>query len=131
MPANVSVAVSASPLHHAGTLTKELGIVGVPGGWEIYVGGCGGTKLRQAELLCSESNEDIVLELASAFLQWYREEANFGETTGQWVERKGITPLREGLFDLVMRAELIARMQVEQVIKEQQLNPQLTAALAR
>lgn len=132
MPAQVSVAVSASPLHRAGTLTKDLGLVGVPGGWEIYVGGSGGTKLRQAELLCMESLEETVLELSAAFLQWYREEANFGETTGQWVERKGITQLREGLFDLVLRTELIARMNVEILIREQQqLNPQPTAALAR
>ncbi|UUZ86970.1 hypothetical protein LJK88_33350 [Paenibacillus sp. P26] len=49
MPSKVSVAVSASPLHRAGTLAKDLGIAGAPGGWEIYVGGCEGMKLRQGE----------------------------------------------------------------------------------
>ena len=105
MPAVVSVAVSASPLHRAGTLAKDLGIVGVPGGWEIYVGGSGGAKLRQGELLCMESSEGAVLELSTAFLQWYREEANYGETTAQWIERIGITQLREGLFNLLFRAD--------------------------
>lgn len=132
MPAVVSAAVSASPLHRAGTLVKDLGVVGVPGGWEIYVGGSGGAKLRQGELLCMESSEDAVLELSAAFLQWYREEANYGETTAQWVERIGITQLREGLFNLLFRAELIARMNVElQVTKQKQVNPQPTAALIR
>ncbi|CAH1195160.1 Nitrite reductase [NAD(P)H] [Paenibacillus allorhizoplanae] len=132
MPTQVSVAVSASPLHRAGTLSKDLGLVGVPGGWEIYVGGSGGTKLRQAELLCMESNEVTVLDLAISFMQWYREEANFGETTGQWVERKGITQLREHLFNLTIRMELLRRWQIEsKLIEEQQVNTQHTAALAR
>ncbi|MDQ0918921.1 nitrite reductase large subunit NirB [Paenibacillus sp. V4I5] len=132
MPAVVSAAVSASPLHRAGTLVKDLGVVGVPGGWEIYVGGSGGAKLRQGELLCMEPSEDAVLELSAAFFQWYREEANYGETTAHWIERIGITQLREGLFNLLFRAELIARMNVElQVTKQKQINPQPTAALIR
>jgi nitrite reductase (NADH) large subunit len=131
MPTQVSVAVSASPLHRAGTLSKDLGLVGVPGGWEIYVGGSGGTKLRQAELFCMEPNEETVLDLATAFFQWYREEANFGETTGQWVERKGITQLRELLFNLTERMELIRRWQIENKMMQLQVNSQPTAALAR
>lgn len=132
MPAAVSAAVSASPLHRAGTLAKDLGIVGVPGGWEIYVGGSGGAKLRQGELLCMEPSEGTVLELSAAFLQWYREAANYGETTALWMERIGITELREGLFNLVFRADLIARMNAELQVKEQQqINTQPTAALIR
>ncbi|MBD0379998.1 nitrite reductase large subunit NirB [Paenibacillus sedimenti] len=132
MPAAVSVAVSASPLHRAGTLAKDLGIVGAPGGWEIYVGGSSGMKLRKGELLCMEPSEEAVLELSAAYLQWYREEANYGETTAQWIERIGITQLREGLFDLLFRAELIARMNLEQQFSEhQQVNPQPPAALIR
>ncbi|WP_199614376.1 nitrite reductase large subunit NirB [Paenibacillus alkalitolerans] len=132
MPAAVSVAVSASPLHRAGTLVKDVGIVGAPGGWEIYVGGCGRIKLRQGELLCTEPTDEKALELAAAFLQWYREEANYSETTGQWVERIGITQLRERLFDLPYRSELIARMALEQRFSGQrQQNSQPAAALIR
>lgn len=132
MPAPVSVAVSASPLHRAGTLAKDLGLAGSPGGWEIYVGGSGGTKIRQGELLCMESSEESVLELSGAFLQWYREEANYGETTAQWVERIGITQLREGLFNPYFRAGLVIRMrQAVTAWSDQQANTQRPAALIR
>lgn len=132
LPTGVSVAVSASPLHRAGTLAKDLGLVGVPGGWEMYVGGSSGTKLRQAELFCMEANEENVLDLATAFLQWYREEANFGETTSEWVERVGITQLREHLFNLTIRMELLRRWQIESKLTErQQVNSQPAAALVR
>jgi nitrite reductase (NADH) large subunit len=133
LPAPAAVAVSASPLHRAGTLAKELGIAGVPGGWELYVGGSGGTKLRQGELLCMEPTGEKVIELAAAFLQWYREQANYGETTAEWVERIGITQVREGLFDLVIRDELIARWDAEhrRYAELKQANPQPAAALTR
>ncbi|UJF32974.1 nitrite reductase large subunit NirB [Paenibacillus hexagrammi] len=113
MPAAVSVAVSASPLHRAGSLAKDLGLVGAPAGWEIYVGGSSGIKIRQGELLCTEPSDEEALDVASAYLQWYREEADYGETTAQWTERKGITGIREGLFDLHFRAELMTRMKVK------------------
>ncbi|MFC0215725.1 nitrite reductase large subunit NirB [Paenibacillus chartarius] len=119
MPADVSVAVSASPLHRAGTLAKDVGIVGAPGGWEIYVGGSGTMKLRQGELLCTEPSDDKAFEMTAAFLQWYREVARYGETTGQWVERIGITQLREALFHSPFRSELTRRMHREQQVNKQ------------
>jgi nitrite reductase (NADH) large subunit len=132
MPTAISAAVSASPLHRAGTLAKDLGLAGVPGGWEIYVGGSAGVKVRQGELLCMEPSEEKVLELAAAFLQWYREAANYGETTGQWVERIGMTQLREGLFNPWFRAKLMERLNVEQQQVDQQKithhQPRSTAA---
>ncbi|RAP77294.1 nitrite reductase large subunit NirB [Paenibacillus montanisoli] len=132
LPCQVSIAVSASPLHRAGTLAKDLGIAGAPGGWEIYVGGSGGTKLRQGELLCMEPSEETVLELSAAFLQWYREEAHYGETTARWVERIGITQLREGLFNLVIRSELIARFNLVTTASEpNHIITQPVAALIR
>ncbi|MDD9270447.1 nitrite reductase large subunit NirB [Paenibacillus sp. GCM10023248] len=132
MPSLVSVAVSASTLHRAGTLAKDLGIAGSPGGWEIYVGGSSGTKLRQGELLCMESSEEAVLEMSAAFLQWYREEANYGETSAQWVERLGIVQLREGLFNPYLRAALLARMRLATAVStDHQANTQPAAALIR
>lgn len=132
MPAPVYVAVSSSPLHRAGTLMKDLGIVGVPGGWEIYVGGSGNAQLRQGQLLCMESAEAGALEMSVSFLQWYREAAYYGETTGQWVERMGLLQLRESLFDLLFRADLMARLnEVNRHSEHNQVNPQLTAALIK
>lgn len=132
MPAPVYVAVSSSPLHRAGTLVKDLGIVGVPGGWEIYVGGSGNAQLRQGQLLSIEQGEAGALELAASFLQWYREDAYYGETTGQWVERVGLLQLREALFDLLFRADLMARLnEGNRHSEHNQVNPQLTAALIK
>jgi nitrite reductase (NADH) large subunit len=132
MPAEINIAVSASPRHRAGTLAKDIGIVGVPGGWEIYVGGSMGMRLRQGELLGVETSDEKVMELVEAFLQGYREEARYGESAGQWVERKGMIQLREALFHLQTREGLIARLNNEILLaKEQKTNLQPSAALTR
>ncbi|QYR21386.1 nitrite reductase large subunit NirB [Paenibacillus sp. sptzw28] len=138
MPASIRIGVSGSPLHRAGTLAKDVGIVGAPGGWEIYVGGSGSGagQLKQAQLLCTEPEEVGTLNMAAAFLQWYREDARFGEATWQWVERIGLIGLREGLFDGLLRQGLLQRMEAQRVVSAdggygQQLQQQPEAASIR
>src|SRR5690606_5446510 len=50
-PAKVKLAVSGCPRNCAESTIKDLGVVAVDNGWEIYVGGNGGAKVRAAELL--------------------------------------------------------------------------------
>jgi nitrite reductase (NADH) large subunit len=72
--------------------------------------------LKQAQLLCTEPEEEGTLNMAAAFLQWYREDARFGEATWQWVERIGLVGLREGLFDGPLRLGLLERMEAQRVV---------------
>ncbi|MCZ8522626.1 MULTISPECIES: nitrite reductase large subunit NirB [Paenibacillus] len=110
LPTRVRIAVSGSPLHRAETLTRDLGLAGVPGGWEIYAGGSAQAEVRSGVLLCIESSDERAVETAAAFLQRYREEAYYGETTGQWVERMGLLSLREGLLHPERRGEWTHRL---------------------
>ena len=48
-PHKFKMAVSACPRNCAESGIKDLGVVGVDGGWEIYIGGNGGTHLRAAD----------------------------------------------------------------------------------
>jgi nitrite reductase (NADH) large subunit len=132
IPTDITIAVSGSPLHRSGTLIKDIGIVGTPGGWEIYVGGSGNTQVRQGQLLCTEETEEAALNKVSAFIQWYREDAYYGEMTGQWLDRTGIVQLREGLFNHPHRIGLLERLEVESEAIFQELQKSWpTAALIR
>ena len=51
-PHKFKMAVSACPRNCAESGIKDLGVVGVDGGGQIYVGGNGGTDLRAADLVC-------------------------------------------------------------------------------
>lgn len=110
-PAKVKLAVSGCPRNCAESTIKDLGVVAIDGGWEIYVGGNGGTKVRAAELLVKVKTEDEVLEWTGAYLQYYRETANFGERTSEWVQRVGLTSIKAALAEQSARDALVERIE--------------------
>jgi nitrite reductase (NADH) large subunit len=98
-PHKVKMAVSACPRNCAESGIKDVGIVGVEGAWEMYVGGNGGTHLREADLLFKFKSGDELVEMIGAFLQYYRETANYLERTSAWVERLGLAHVRQVLSE--------------------------------
>lgn len=110
-PAKVKMAVSACPRNCAESGIKDIGIVGVEGGWEIYVGGNGGVRIRVADLLCKVKTEDEVMEISGAFLQYYRENARYGERTSEWVSRVGLESIKQAVVaDRENRLRLVERL---------------------
>jgi nitrite reductase (NADH) large subunit len=99
MPHKVKMAVSGCPRNCAEATIKDLGVVAVESGWEIHVGGNGGIKVRVTDLLCKVNTMEEVLEYTAAFLQIYREEARYLERTAPWVERVGISYIRERIVE--------------------------------
>lgn len=114
-PHKVKMAVSACPRNCAESGIKDVGIVGVEGAWEMYVGGNGGTHLREADLLFKFKSGEELIEMIGAFLQYYRETANYLERTSAWVDRVGLDHIREVLS-------------IESKVKE--LNSRIEAALS-
>lgn len=95
MPAKVKLGVSGCPRDCVESKVKDIGIRGVAGGFEVFVGGCGGIELKGAELLASVKTEEEAVELVCAFIQLYRGEADYGERTFKWVRRKGLAMIKE------------------------------------
>ncbi|MDQ0156539.1 nitrite reductase large subunit NirB [Robertmurraya andreesenii] len=109
-PHKVKMGVSACPRNCSEAGIKDIGFVGIDGGWEIYVAGNGGVDLRPGDLLCTVKTEEEVMEMTGAYLQYYRETANYLERTSKWVERVGLDHVREVLADEVTRKALNERM---------------------
>lgn len=99
MPAKLKMAVNGCPRNCAESCTKDIGIVGNDGGWEIYVGGNGGIKPRIAELLCKVKTDDELVEICAAYIQLYRETANYLERTSDWIERLGLDWVKASVLD--------------------------------
>lgn len=110
-PGKVKLAVSGCPRNCAEATIKDLGVVAIDGGWELYIGGNGGVKVRAAELLCTVKTEDEVMEWTAAFLQYYREQASWNERTAQWVERVGLDAIKAVLENAGERKALAARIE--------------------
>ncbi len=98
-PHKVKLAASGCPRNCAESTIKDVGVIGVDSGWEIYVGGNGGMKVRAADLLCKVKTHAEVLEMAKAFLQMYREDAQYLERTAPWVERIGLEQIKATIVD--------------------------------
>ncbi|RXY98354.1 nitrite reductase large subunit NirB [Fictibacillus sp. S7] len=110
-PHKVKMSVSACPRNCAESGIKDFGIVGVDGGFELYVGGNGGTHLRAGDLLCTVQTKEEVVMMAAAFIQYYRETAHYLERTSKWIERMGLEHVREVLFDEDSRSQLVGRIE--------------------
>jgi nitrite reductase (NADH) large subunit len=96
-PAKVKLAVSGCPRNCAEATIKDFGVVAIDGGWELHIAGNGGVKVRATDLLCIVKTEEEVMEWSSAFLQLYREHAQWNERTAQWVERVGLDFVKQAL----------------------------------
>ncbi|MCQ6563084.1 nitrite reductase large subunit NirB [Paenibacillus mendelii] len=110
-PAKVKLAVSGCPRNCAESTIKDLGVIAIDGGWELHVGGNGGIKVKATELLTIVKTEDEVMEWSSAYLQLYREHAQWNERTAQWIERVGLDYVKKALEKREDRLALMARIE--------------------
>ena len=98
-PHKVKFAVSGCPRNCAESGIKDVGIIGVDSGWEIYVGGNGGIKTEAAQFLCKVKTAEEVLEYSGAFIQIYREEARYLDRTVHWIERVGLEYVKQRMLE--------------------------------
>lgn len=68
-PHKVKLAVSGCPRNCAEAGIKDVGIIGVDSGWEMYIGGNGGIKTEVAEFFVKLKTAEEVREYNGAFLQ--------------------------------------------------------------
>ena len=110
-PHKVKLAVSGCPRNCAESGIKDVGVIGVDSGWEIYVAGNGGIKTEVAQFLAKVDNSEQVLEYSGAFLQLYREEARYLDRTVHWVARVGMDYVKKNVVeDAQNRKALYARL---------------------
>lgn len=118
-PHKVKLAVSGCPRNCAESGIKDVGVIGVDSGWEIYVGGNGGIKTEVAQFLCRVKTSDEVLAVSGAFLQLYRKEAWYLERTVHYLERVGLDHVKARVIDDVAnRDALWAELQAALAIEE-------------
>jgi nitrite reductase (NADH) large subunit len=98
-PHKVKLAVSGCPRNCAESGIKDVGVIGVDSGWEIYVGGNGGIKTEVAHFFVKLKTAEEVLEYSGAFLQLYREEGWYLERTVHYISRVGLDYAKKKILD--------------------------------
>ncbi len=110
-PHKVKLAVSGCPRNCAEAGIKDVGIIGVDSGYELYVAGNGGIKTEVAHFFCKVKSDEEVMEYSGAFLQLYREEAYYLERTCHYVARVGLDTVKKIVVDdAARRQELYERL---------------------
>jgi nitrite reductase (NADH) large subunit len=111
-PHKVKLAVSGCPRNCAEAGIKDVGVIGVDSGWEIYIAGNGGIKTEVAHFFCKLKTAAEVLEYSGAFLQLYREEGFYLERTLHYVNRVGLDYVKKKILeDYELRQALWERLQ--------------------
>jgi len=111
-PHKVKFAVSGCPRNCAEAGIKDVGIIGVDSGWEMYVGGNGGIKTEVAHFFTKLKTAEEVLEYTGAFMQLYREEGWYLERTVHYINRVGLDYVKKKILDdAPLRQALWAKLQ--------------------
>ncbi len=119
-PHKTKLGVTGCPRNCAEVTVKDIGLIGIEGGWQIVVGGAAGKSVRKADLLIAVETDDEALQAASLFFQYYREHANYLERSYDFVERLGIEKVRKetvyaqdsvkkGLLDRLMKSKRLSK----------------------
>ena len=93
-PAKVKLGVVGCPRNCAEATVKDIGLIGIEGGWQVVVGGAAGKSVRAADILCAVKTTEEALEAALLFFQYYRENAEYLERTYDFVPRIGLENVR-------------------------------------
>ncbi|MGH2899156.1 MAG: (2Fe-2S)-binding protein, partial [Solirubrobacteraceae bacterium] len=111
-PHKVKSGVSGCPRNCAEATVKDIGCVAVEGGWQVRAGGAAGGNVREADILATVETRAQALRLATTFLQYYRENADYKERTYDFIPRIGLENVREVILGEESGAALRERLRI-------------------
>ncbi|NBH02384.1 nitrite reductase large subunit NirB [Amycolatopsis sp. SID8362] len=100
-PHKLKSAVSGCARECAEARSKDFGIIATENGWNLYVGGNGGTTPRHADLLVSDVDTETLIRTIDRFLMFYVRTADRLQRTAPWIEEMdgGLDHLRAVIVD--------------------------------
>jgi nitrite reductase (NADH) large subunit len=114
-PHKLKMAVSGCARECAEAQSKDVGVIATDRGWNLYVGGNGGTRPRHADLLATDLDDETLVRTIDRFLMLYIRTADRLQRTSTWLEQLdgGVEYLRAVLIDdrLGLGDELDAAME--------------------
>jgi len=94
LPAKLKIGVSGCPNQCAETCIKDIGIVGMPSGWKVLVGGNGGARPRLAQELIKGLGSQDVITLVDKIIKYYKANAKPHQRLGAMIEKMDFDKFR-------------------------------------
>jgi nitrite reductase (NADH) large subunit len=111
-PHKLKMAVSGCTRECAEARSKDVGIIATERGWNLFIGGNGGTRPRHADLFAEDIDDATLVATIDRLLIYYVRTGERLERTSTWVERMGLDHIREVILEdrLGLGAELEGAM---------------------
>jgi len=87
LPGKLKIGVSGCPNQCAETCIKDIGLVGMPKGWKVLVGGNGGAKPRLSKELVKNITTEETIELVEKIIEYYKTNAKPHQRLGAMIEK--------------------------------------------
>jgi len=89
LPAKFKLGVSGCANQCAETCIKDIGLVGLPKGWKVLVGGKGGGRPRLAQELAKDLSTEEAIALVDKIIEYYKANGKTRRRLGTMIEKMG------------------------------------------
>jgi NAD(P)H-nitrite reductase large subunit len=98
LPGKFKLGVSGCPNQCAETCIKDIGLVGMPKGWKVLVGGNGGAKPRLSLELAKDLSAEQAIELVDKIIQYYKANAKPHQRLGAMIDKMGFETFKTAVL---------------------------------
>jgi len=98
LPGKFKLGVSGCPNQCAETCIKDIGLVGLPKGWKVLVGGNGGAKPRLSQELAKDLSTEQAFELIDKIIEYYKANAKPRQRIGAMIEKMGFEEFKSAVL---------------------------------
>ncbi|GAB6098285.1 NAD(P)/FAD-dependent oxidoreductase [Halanaerocella petrolearia] len=99
LPSRMKMGVSGCHFSCTAPAIRDIGIVGTEEGFELRVGGSGGSEPKLAKPLANRLNHDETLALVEKIINFYKQEGRVKERLGKMIERISWQRFKSGIMD--------------------------------
>jgi NAD(P)H-nitrite reductase large subunit len=98
LPGKFKLGVSGCPNQCAETCIKDIGLVGLPKGWKMLVGGNGGAKPRLSLELVKDLSTEQAIELVDKIILYYKANAKPHQRLGAMIDKMGFEAFKTAVL---------------------------------
>ncbi len=98
LPSKLKIGVSGCPNQCAETAIKDIGLVGMPKGWRLLVGGNGGAKPRLSKELAKDITAEEALKLVEKIIEYYKANAKPHQRLGAMLEKMSFDEFKSAII---------------------------------
>ena len=97
LPSKFKIGVSGCANSCAESWIKDLGLIGMPKGWKVVVGGSAGAAPAIAEVLAENLSDDEAMELADKIINYYKN-CDTKKRLGRYIKEIGLEEFKKAVL---------------------------------